>query len=37
MDGGAMVEELRDLMQDAPDEQTRMEFQRFISKIEQMQ
>ena len=31
-----MVEELRDLMQDAPDEQTRKEFQRFIQKLEQM-
>lgn len=37
MAGDEMVEELRDLMQDAPDEQTRMEFQRFIQKIEQMQ
>lgn len=32
-----MIDELRDLMNDAPDEQTRMEFQRFISKIERMQ
>lgn len=31
-----MVQELREIMQDAPDEQTRMEFQRFIQKIEQM-
>ena len=31
-----MVEELRMLMQDAPDDQTRKEFQRFIQKIEQM-
>lgn len=31
-----MVEELRELMQDAPDEKTRMEFQKFIQKIEQM-
>ena len=37
MAGEDMIEELRDLMQDAPDEQTRMEFQRFIQKIEQMQ
>lgn len=37
MDGNEMISELRELMQDAPDEQTRMEFQRFISKIEQMQ
>lgn len=36
-DSEEMVENLRELMQDAPDEQTRMEFQRFISKIEQMQ
>ena len=32
-----MIDELRDLMHEAPDEQTRMEFQRFISKIEKMQ
>lgn len=32
----AMVSELRDLMQDAPDDRTRQEFQRFISKIESM-
>lgn len=31
-----MVEELKALMQEAPDEKTRMEFQRFIQKIEQM-
>lgn len=31
-----MVEQLRDLMADAPNEQTRKEFERFISKIEQM-
>lgn len=31
-----MVMELRDLMEDAPDEKTRMEFERFISKIEGM-
>lgn len=37
MAGEDMIEELRDLMQDAPDDQTRMEFQRFISKIEKMQ
>lgn len=37
MTGSEMVDELRELMQDAPDEQTRMEFQRFISKIEQIQ
>ena len=33
--GGDMAEELRALMQDAPDEQTRQEFQRLIQKIEQ--
>lgn len=31
-----MVDELRDLMQDAPDERTKMEFKKFIEKIEQM-
>lgn len=31
-----MVNELRDLMEDAPDERTKQEFQRFINKIEQM-
>lgn len=31
-----MISELRELMEDAPDERTRQEFQRFISKIEQM-
>lgn len=31
-----MVSELRELMEDAPDEKTRAEFQKFISKIEQM-
>ena len=33
---GDMVAELRELMQDAPDEQTRKEFERFIQKIERM-
>lgn len=33
---GGMVEELRELMEDAPDERTRQEFQRFIDKIERM-
>lgn len=33
---GGMVEELRDLMEDAPDERTKAEFRRFISKIESM-
>lgn len=31
-----MVEELRGLMEEAPDEKTRKEFERFIEKIEQM-
>lgn len=31
-----MVSELRDLMEDAPDDRTRQEFQKFIQKIEQM-
>lgn len=31
-----MVQELRELMVDAPDEQTKKEFQKFIQKIEQM-
>jgi predicted phage gp36 major capsid-like protein len=31
-----MISELRELMEDAPDEHTRMEFQKFIQKIEQM-
>lgn len=33
---GGLVEDLRELMQEAPDERTKQEFQRFISKIEQM-
>lgn len=33
---GGMVEELRSLMEEAPDERTRQEFQRFIDKIERM-
>ena len=32
---GDMVEELRSLMDEAPDEQTRQEMQRLISKMEQ--
>lgn len=32
----AMVEELKDLMQDAPDERTKMEFKKFIQKMETM-
>ena len=31
---GDMVEELRELMRDAPDDRTKQEFQRFISKLE---
>lgn len=34
--GEDMVMELRELMEDAPDDRTRQEFQRFITKIEQM-
>ena len=30
-----MIDELRELMDDAPDEQSRMEFERFIQKMEQ--
>lgn len=41
-DGGSyamadsMISELRELRQNAPDERTRMEFDRFIKKMEQM-
>lgn len=31
-----IVEELRELMEEAPNERTKMEFQKFIQKIEQM-
>jgi len=31
-----MADELRSLMEDAPDERTKQEFQKFIKKIEQM-
>lgn len=31
-----MVEDLREMMMDAPDEHTKKEFQKFISKIESM-
>lgn len=31
-----MVQELRDLMQEVPDERTKMEFKKFIQKMEQM-
>lgn len=33
---GNMVMELRELMEDAPDERTRMEFEKFIRKVESM-
>lgn len=33
---GDMAEELRDLMQDAPDQQTRQDIQRIVSRLEQM-
>lgn len=35
-DSGDMIEELRELMEDADNEQMRSEFQRFIKKIESM-
>ncbi len=35
-DNGMMVEELRELMKDAPDERSRMEFEKFIRKMETM-
>lgn len=34
MDSEEMVEQLRDMMKDAPDERTRQEFHKFIQKIE---
>ena len=33
---GDLVDQLHELMQDAPDDRTRQEFQRFIEKIERM-
>ena len=36
MDNTSMVRELKTLMKEAPDDRTRQEFQRFISKMEQM-
>ena len=33
-DRGDMVDTIRDMMHDAPDDATRMEFQRFIDKID---
>lgn len=35
-DSDMMVHELKELMADAPDERTKMEFKKFIQKIEQM-
>ena len=32
----SMISELRELMQDAPDEHIRQEFQKFIDKVERM-
>lgn len=32
----AMAEDLRDMMKDAPDQQTRQEIQRIVSRLEQM-
>lgn len=34
--GEDMVHELREMMQNAPDDRTRQEFQRFIEKMERM-
>jgi CRISPR/Cas system CSM-associated protein Csm2 small subunit len=31
-----MLSELRELMQEAPDEETRREFEKFINKIQSM-
>ena len=33
---GEMIEKLRDMMEDAPDEMTRKEFEKFIRKVEHM-
>ena len=33
---GGMIDELRDLMEKAPDDRTRKEFERFIEKVENM-
>lgn len=35
-DNDMMVEELRELMEESPDEKTRTEFERFIKKLENM-
>lgn len=31
-----MIDEIKEIMHDAPDEQTKKEFQRFVSKLENM-
>lgn len=31
-----MIDEIKEIMQDAPDEQTKKEFQRFVTKLENM-
>lgn len=36
MDHHGMIEELHELMKDAPDERTKQEFRRFIDKMENM-
>lgn len=36
MDNKEMIEELRELINDAPDDRTRQEFQSFIDKMERM-
>lgn len=35
-DNASIISELHDLMKEAPDERTKMEFKKFIQKIEQM-
>ncbi len=35
-DKSTMIDELQELMEDAPDDKTRQEFQRFITRMEQM-
>lgn len=35
-DNDMMIQELRELMEDAPDERTRAEFKQFINKMEMM-
>lgn len=35
-DSKMMVDELKDLMRDAPDERTKAEFRKFIQRMEQM-